>query len=390
MRTVGNIKVRFYPFLYLLWFFVIMYSVEDMATSTNAYQQQGNRTIVYVYLISILAVLGLYYLFNFKIYTFAPLPSLLAMSIWILADNILLGAFFGVHLWSALTQFGLVFWWYLSVIFGYNYVAKNRYKEKQVVFLIIVMFIYYCYKFVEVAIVSNETHDVTTVLNLIYRIVVFVPIFSIMQNKHIKNIVYAVVFIFAVVSMKRGALIVFPAMLLVGSCLDRNKRKNLGKNIVTFIMIAIFAVVVIAIANHITDGFLAMRFSWEELLDGSNRNEKYTAAINEISRRGLFQTIFGVGAGDRPGIHNEMLDFLYGYGVVGLGIYLSILITMFRRLKNLYAEHSQYVSVYGMIFTFIFVVGLYSGISFIHSTFYIMLTLGIVERRISEERRVYV
>lgn len=390
MKTAATTKVRFYPFLYLLWFFVVMYSVEDMATSTNAYQAQGDRSSVYVYLIGILGILGLYYLSNFKLYTFAPMTPLLAMAVWVFADNLVLGNFYGGARWTALTHFGLIVWWYLAVIFGYNYVANNKYKEKQAIALIIAMFVYYCYKFIEVAIVSNEEHDETTVLNLIYRVIVFIPILSMINNKWLKNITMAVIFILTVVSMKRGALVVLPVMLLAGSVLDRTKKKNIIKTIFSFVVIILFAVAVIQIINNVTGGFLAERFSWESLTDGSSRSEKYAAAIEAISNRNFLQFILGIGSGPRPGVHNEILEFLYTFGFIGFCTYAAMFVSMIRRLWFLYKEKSRYAPVYGMIFVFIFMVGLYSGVCFTHSTFYIMLTLGIVERRIAEERTSYV
>ncbi len=390
MKTVERIKVRFYPFLYLLWFFVVMYSVEDMATSTNAYQAQGDRSSVYVYLIGILGVLGLYYLSNFKLYTFAPMTPLLAMAVWVFADNFILGNFYGGARWTALTHFGLVVWWYLAVIFGYNYVANNKHKEKHLTFLIVAMFIYYCYKFIEVAVVSNEEHDETTVLNLIYRVIVFIPIIHMMNNKWLKNITMAIIFILTVVSMKRGALVVLPVMLLAGSLLDRTKKKNFIKTILSFVAIIIFAVIVIQVINNMTGGFLAERFSWESLTDGSSRSDKYAAAIDAISQRNFLQFMVGIGSGPRPGVHNEILEFLYTFGFVGFCTYAAMFVSMLRRLWFLYKEKSRYAAVYGMIFVFIFMVGLYSGVCFTHSTFYIMLTLGIVERKIAEERSLHV
>ncbi len=386
MRFAANTKIRFYPFLYLLWFFVVMYSVEDMATSTNAYQAQGDRSAVYVYLIGILGVLGIYYLSNFKLYTFPPMTPLLAMAVWVIADNFILGNLYSSSRWTALTHFGLVVWWYLAIIFGYNYITDNKYKEKHLTVLIIGMFIYYCYKFIEVAIVSNEAHDETTVLNLIYRVIVFIPILNMMNSKWLKNVTMGIIFILTVVSMKRGALIVLPVMLLAGSLLDRTRKKNIIKTIVSFVAIVVFAILVIQIVNNLTGGFLAERFSWESLSSGSSRSDKYAAAIEEISNRNILQFMLGVGSGPRGGVHNEILEFLVTFGFIGFCTYAALFISMLRRLVALYKEKSQYAAVYGMIFVFIFMVGLYSGVCFTHSTFYIMLTLGIVERRITEER----
>ncbi len=387
MRSVTRTKTGFFPLLYILWIFVVMYSVADMESSTNAYQAQGDRSSVYVYLIGILGVLGIHYLTNLKLYTFPPMTPLLAMAVWVFADNLILGNFYGGSRWTALTHFGLVVWWYLAIIFGYNYITDNKNKEKHLTVLIIAMFVYYCYKFIEVAIVSNETHDETTVLNLIYRVIVFIPIIYMMSSKWIKTVTMGMIFILTVISMKRGALIVLPVMLLAGYFLDRTKKKNIVKTIFSLVVIVAFVVAVIQIINNVTGGFLAERFSWESLTDGSSRSDKYAAAIETISNRNILQFMLGIGSGPRAGVHNEILEFLVTFGFLGFCTYAALFVSMVRRLYMLYQQKSQYASVYGMIFVFIFMVGLYSGVMFTHSTFYIMLTLGIVERRITEERK---
>ncbi len=381
-RELENKEKRYAPFLYLLWVFVFLYSVEDMATSTNAYQEQGDRTVVYIYLIGILGILGIYYLLNFKVYYFSPMLPLFAIALWVFLDNLLLGNFFNENRWSALTHFGLVVWWFLSIIFAYKYSESNKNKEKQILLLSLLMLAYYIYKFIEVAFVSNSTHDETTVLNLIYRVIVFIPLLSMLKNGKLKMIITIIIFILTVVSMKRGALIVLPAMLLTGYLLDRKKKKNSIKTVLYFVVILLFAILAITLINSITDGFLAQRFTWESLLDGSSRSEKYAAAIDEISQRGTFELFFGIGSGKRSGVHNEVLEFLYTFGIIGLLIYLAMLVSMLRRVYQLYKMKSEYAPIYGMIFVFIFMVGLYSGVIFVHSTFYIMLTLGLVERRI--------
>lgn len=378
---------KFSLLLYALWFFVWQYSVTDMQTSTNAYQQQGDRSSVYIYLIGIIGVLGCYFVLNFiygRKLTFSPMVALLFMIAWVILDNLILGNFFSSARWTALTHSGLVVWWFFAIVFAYYYPADNKSREKQLFFFIGAMFVYYCYKFIEVAITSNAEHDETTVLNLVYRVVVFVPFIYMMENKKLKNILMIVIFAFAVISMKRGAIIILPAMLLVGSFFDPN-RKGFARLVFAYVVAIVVAVLIIQVANEVTGGFLSERFTWESLMDGSSRSEKYATAIAEISIRGPAAFLLGVGSIPKSGVHNEILEFLYTFGFIGLITYIVFIVSLVRRFRFLCKNKSQYAGIYGMILTFIFVVGLYSGVCFTHSTFYIMLTLGIVERKISEE-----
>ncbi len=381
---------KFFPFLYLLMVAVVLYSVNDMATSTNAYQAQGNRSMVYVALISIIALLGVYFLY--RIFSFggeiiAPTGILAVITIWVAFDNFMLGNLFGSsNMWTSLTHTGLSLWWLLALFFGYYYPRNNIYKQKQLMFFIVAMLFYYCWQFISVLITSNAMHDETTVLNLVYRVIVFVPAIYLLENKKLRNVLLLIIFVMTVASMKRGAIIILPLMMLVSILIDNRKGKTALKKIGQLAAIIILGILAFIIADSITDGFLSHRFSAEELMYGSSRSEKYATAITEINSRNFLQLMFGIGSGARGGVHNEVLEFLYTFGVIGLMLYIILITSMVVRFLKLYKLKSKYASIYAMILVFFVVVGLYSGVYFTHSTFYLMLVMGIIESRASEEQ----
>ena len=386
-----SFKIGLYPFLYLVFFLIFQYSINDMATSTNAYQAQGNRLMVYVYLVAILVVLGVYFFSICTIRMIVPIKMVILMTIWVTLDNFFLGNFFNGSMWTCFTHIGLSVWWILAIVFGYYYPGNNSNKYKQVVFFAFVMFVYYVYQFVSVAVISNETHDETTVLNLIYRVIVFVPFIFLMtiEKRKLRSVLLIAIFIMTIASMKRGAIVVLPIMLLSAYIFER-KDERISNNIflkkaIRFLLIMVGIIILLIIFNKLTNGFLAERFSLESLMYGSSRSEKYATAINEITQRNFLDLITGVGSGARGGIHNEILEFLYTFGVVGLILYFGLIISMVRRLLRLKKANSRFASIYATLVVYIFVVGLYSGVYFTHQTFYIMLTIGMVERKIFEE-----
>ena len=383
-------KIKFLPFLYVLIFLVVMYSVNDMATSTNAYQEQGNRSSVYIFLIGIIGWLGIYALkiWSEKINFFAPLGSIMIMTIWVFVDNLLLGNLLGREKWSALTHVGLSAWWILALVFGYYYPRNDKQKQNQLMLFVLGMFVYYCVQFLIVAIESNATHDETTILNLVYRVVVFVPAIYFLKNNFLKNALLLFVFALTVVSMKRGAIIILPLMLLASSFVSNRENKDALKKIGRIVIAVIIGLMAFVVADKVTGGFLSHRFSIDELMYGSSRSEKYAQAINEISKRGLKELIFGIGSGKRGGVHNEILEFLYTFGLVGLILYIALIMSLCRRFLQLYKIKSKYAGQYAMIVVYFFVVGIYSGVYFVHGTFYIMLVLGMIECRVNEEKKL--
>ncbi len=383
-------QTKFFPFLYVLMFFIVMYSVNDMATSTNAYQAQGDRSIVYVALIGIIGVLGLYVLLRwiyFGLNFIAPTGSFIALTFWIAFDNLMLGNIItSSNMWSSFTHIGLSAWWLLTLLFGYYYPRNNPNKQKQLMIFIIVMLFYYSWQFILVLIESNTTLDQTAVLNLIYRVVVFVPALYLLENKKLRNVLLFAIFIMTIASMKRGAIIILPIMMLVYYFIENRDDKNMLKKMMRIVLIVLALILAFFIADAATGGFLSFRFSLEELMYGSSRSDKYASAIAEFKERDFFGKMFGIGSSHRSGVHNEVLEFLYSFGIVGLVIYLMLITSMIVRFANLYRARSKYASTYAIIVVFFIVVGLYSGVYFTHSTFYLTLVMGQIESRVREEQ----
>ena len=390
-------QTKFFPFLYVLMFFVVMYSVNDMATSTNAYQAQGDRTMVYVSLIGIIGTLGLYVLLRwiyFGLNFISPTGSLIALTLWIAFDNLILGNIItSPNMWSSVTHIGLSAWWLLALLFGYYYPRNNPNKQKQLMIFIIAMLFYYSWQFVEVLIESNivvgnkATTDSAAVLNLIYRVMVFVPALYLLENKKLRNVLVVAISVMTIASMKRGAIIILPIMILVSYFIENRDDKNALKKIMRVVLIILLLILAFFIADAATGGFLSFRFSLEELMYGSSRSDKYAEAIAEFKQRDFFGKMFGIGSAHRSGVHNEVLEFLYSFGIVGLILYLILIGSMVVRFINLYKARSKYASTYAMIVIFFIVVGLYSGVYFTHSTFYLALAMGQIESRVKEEQK---
>ena len=345
--------------------------------------------MVYVYLIAILVLLACYLLSKRKLKILPCGIPISLIALWTIIDNLMLGNFFGANRWTSLTHGGLTVWWILAMIFGYYYPQSNSGKERQLNFMITLMLVYYCYQFVDVAIVSNSTHDYTTVLNIVYRVIVFVPFVYLTQTGKIRTIMILIISALTLVSFKRGAIIVMPIMLFTGYFINNRVEGERIKNPIKKLMMGVAVICLIAIAlvvlDKYTEGFLSYRFSRDQLVYGSSRSDKYASAISEISNRSFVPLMLGIGSGVRSGVHNEVLEFAYTFGLIGLLLYIALFICMLNRTRQLIIRKSKYAAPYAMIFVYIFVVGLFSGVYFTHSTFYLMLTLGMVENKVEEE-----
>ena len=84
---------------------------------------------------------------------------------------------------------------------------------------------------------------------------------------------------------------------------------------------------------------LIFRFTSEDALTGSGRNEIWNTAITSFSHQDLFFKIFGIGDGLAPQMvslnfinystHNNYLEYLLNFGITGLLIFLYFLMSLF-------------------------------------------------------------
>jgi O-antigen ligase len=138
------------------------------------------------------------------------------------------------------------------------------------------------------------------------------------------------------------------------------------------------------IVNQLSKSFLTERFLPEQLAIGSGRTEIYRASIEEISQRSLWYLLVGYGSGSSKDYlgkvaHNEWLEFLFNFGVIGGVFYALLFLALARRLWQLIRRSSPYAPAYAMAVVYMLTVGMFGQIYFAHSTFYIMAFYGAVE-----------
>ena len=138
----------------------------------------------------------------------------------------------------------------------------------------------------------------------------------------LKRCAQLVICVLIVISLKRGAIIALGLGLIFTS--------NIRSFIVSsFSIKGLFAILVVLVLIFCGSGsdlldILTSRFETKSLADGSGRSTNYLFLINSLKFFGVKDWIFGKGIGSTvlllgTGAHNEFLEFLYSYGLLGLG-----------------------------------------------------------------------
>ncbi len=102
--------------------------------------------------------------------------------------------------------------------------------------------------------------------------------------------------------------------------------------------------------------------------------------------------LIGSGAGTTARIlggsaHNEWLEFIMCYGLIGVFIYLMLFVALIKKLHSMIKEKNKNAVFFGIFLAYLPIVSLYGAIYFIQSTIFVMAMLGFYSRRTKEPVR---
>src|SRR5690606_23104681 len=115
--------------------------------------------------------------------------------------------------------------------------------------------------------------------------------------------------------------------------------------IVRLIPISLIAFLIFKWVDSLGGGYLSARFNQEELSSGSGRVDMWSTVINSLYERDDLSLLMGSGSGSSvmllgTGVHNEWLEFLYSFGVVGVILYFLMCMIIIRRYFTLIKHKS--------------------------------------------------
>ena len=77
--------------------------------------------------------------------------------------------------------------------------------------------------------------------------------------------------------------------------------------------------------------------------------------------------------------HNEWIEQLYSFGLIGFCIYFVFAVRLFKRFWLYYRKNSETAASYMTIIMYFLIVGFFSGFMFSHSSFYLFLFIGAAQ-----------
>ena len=386
LSTITNI------FLHVLFLTISIYVFQDLINSKNVNLIGGDRLIVHILLVIIIILLlgyNLLYGLSFYFYIDAIQFSLIGLNIWIFMISILRGA----PIQYLLVHFGLSFLWVLSYSFASSFFSNKLNNTEYFYNWILIILCMYIVGMLYAQYSIKSIDGRIPVLNLIYFVMSFIPWINLIGTRKKITFLNSVILVLVLISLKRGAIIIYTLMVL-SYFLVKNFKDT--KKLNTLLKIGLFFSIFVAaifFVNYLTDGFLLHRFSSNELFSGSGRNILYERAITHIKERSIFDKLVGFGSGSSiallgNGVHNEWLEFLFSYGIIGALLYLNFVLAILIKTFKLIRAKSDISPVLTQAAVLVTVIGLFDGFYFMHSTLYIMLFFGTIsgkERKIKIE-----
>jgi hypothetical protein len=398
LQQVPKSDNRMHVFLYLFILMILIYAVQDFQTSRNTTAVIGAaRGGVHVTLFAILTALAGYY--SCTVWGAAGL-SPVKLCLWSIFGWIgIASALQSSSLWGLAVQWGLSALWILTYHFFSTYVRRFSSAFSQMQVFIAIMFVFYVFSALYASYnihvyLVQKGQDRLAVVNMVYSVLVFLPWLSLVVGKKKRLAGFILVLLVVLASMKRGAIIVFPLMICTSMLVEAVvRKKELWRPATKIIFSLAFFLAGLLTADHLSNDFLSKRFSSEQLASGSGRSHLYSSALHEIAQRPFTDLLVGRGSGSSMqfignAMHNEWLEFLFSYGVIGVVLYAMLLLALASQALKLLKYKSRYAPAYAMSVVYILFVGMFGQIYFAHSTLYIMALYGTIDGLVQNESSI--
>lgn len=176
-----------------------------------------------------------------------------------------------------------------------------------------------------------------------YFLITILPLAYLLESRKISNSILFLAVVASVLSGKRTGAIACMIVLVIYVI---SNHKSIQARILAFLKL----LALVVCGYFVLSTLLGTRF--DLLVDrlmalsddgGSGRDQVFALVLNDFYKSGFFQTVFGHGYNsviNSPSslgysAHNEFLETLYDYGLIGILLYISIFIVLWRNYRKL-------------------------------------------------------
>ena len=357
--------------------------------------QEGSESNIFMHFIRI-SLLGLtflaFFINGFKIHLTRLSTLVLIWFGWMFVSNL-------ASLDRYIINLTVVLFW-PSIFFLFSFFRVNLKSDTYVTTLFLIIFILASIFYLFIVQARNvDLEGRLASVNHIYYILLLLPWVFVMKKKFISNIFLIIIILLTVYSAKRGAMLAVFFTSAVYIYLSYFKSGNKGFNpfgIIVGVILVFVSVYVFNLMNESSGGYLVQRFENIESDKGSGRLDIYSEVLNKFDRSTWELKLIGHGHNKVKesnsfflSAHNDFIEVLYDYGVVGL--ILLILITKelaFRVLKLYRMKSPIFVHYMAAFIVFLFMTMISHIILYPTYIIFLMSYLGFMDPVVSKELKL--
>lgn len=310
-------------------------------------------------------------------------PSFVFISVGLLLMQLLGMAYAGTNIFSiVLVRTSM---WLIMMIALYKYLLRNPSAYNFFITLVIVELIILSLYIVQRIYYIRNTLMLASGTNEIYHVFSLIPVLFLCGNKKLRTIGLLVAGAMILFSMKMTAIVAF-IVGLIAYKLIIGKLENRPFSVKTIILL--IAVILVwqcfpLINEHILK---ELNIDWGSKLlsandsGGSGRITIWLNTLNAQWQSSLVEWFVGHGYNTvinsvQFSAHNDFLEVLYDFGLIGFTIYLMLYIALIRSIKALAQDNDRRAAVLGMSVTMFFIMSLFSHLIIVP---HLMINYGMV------------
>lgn len=235
--------------------------------------------------------------------------------------------------------------------------------------------------------------DENSVTNLIYWSLCTLPILLISKKRWITPIVIGITFIIVLLTGKRTATIAIALIILVYTI---NVMKNRFSIKTILGVIVLFIIFIYLVNTYFQNTYIGVieRLSNISEDEGSGRIPLYIDVFKVMENNTFIDWLLGRGYGSilitkHSNAHNDALQMLFEYGIVGLIVYIIMCFYVIRRMLILRGKKSKYYLGYASSVIITVLLGLTSNLFVFYSYFSFLCAFwGIIEAKMVQSKSV--
>jgi len=256
--------------------------------------------------------------------------------------------------------------WATHFLIYYNVARKHTLDEGKMVSVFSVLTILSSFL---VVVLFNERNvaeggvGVSSGLNSSYFVICLIPWVVLYPKKGIRLIIMSIAIVAVFLSMKRTALVVLALQLLIFFFFRKTKKGIFSKFVITGVFLTALLFVFVFVSNTYLDNGIQARFEMAENDDMGGRPLIWSVLLEKFNNSSVFYKLFGHGTdsffqdgGIELSAHNDYLETLYDFGIIGALFLLLFVIGLVIKIKSVLRYNrdlgvSFFVGVIALIFT---------------------------------------